>query len=137
MVTVWYRAPELLLGAFDYGPAVDMWAAGCILAELHLARALFPGKEAREEPQKDQICCILGMLGPPCSQAWPELVSLKHWPAASKWADGTSDRLDAHMAAAPTPPPDGWLRVLRGLLRYAPDERLPATAALPTAEDPL
>jgi len=44
VVTLWYRAPELLLGARHYGPAVDMWAIGCILGELLLRSALFPGQ---------------------------------------------------------------------------------------------
>ena len=34
VVTLWYRAPELLFGATSYGPAVDIWAAGCIFAEV-------------------------------------------------------------------------------------------------------
>jgi serine/threonine protein kinase len=47
VVTRWYRAPELLLcaGDGDYGPAVDVWAAGCILGELLGRRPLFPGKD--------------------------------------------------------------------------------------------
>lgn len=43
MVTLWYRAPEILLGSTQYGPAVDVWAAGCILAELVNRTPLFPG----------------------------------------------------------------------------------------------
>jgi serine/threonine protein kinase len=39
----WYRPPELLFGATSYGPAVDMWAAGCVLAELMLRRPWFAG----------------------------------------------------------------------------------------------
>lgn len=34
VVTLWYRPPELLLGARNYGPAIDIWGAGCIMAEL-------------------------------------------------------------------------------------------------------
>jgi mitogen-activated protein kinase 15 len=39
----WYRAPEILLGSSKYDYSVDMWAVGCILAELYLCRPLFPG----------------------------------------------------------------------------------------------
>jgi cyclin-dependent kinase 7 len=39
----WYRAPELLFGCTNYGPAVDMWAAGCVFAELMLRRPWFTG----------------------------------------------------------------------------------------------
>lgn len=43
VVTLWYRAPEVLLGATNYGPSIDMWAAGCIMPELWLRRAILPG----------------------------------------------------------------------------------------------
>jgi serine/threonine protein kinase len=42
VITMWYRPPELLLGARIYGPAVDIWSAGCVMAELELVRPLFP-----------------------------------------------------------------------------------------------
>lgn len=44
VVTLWYRAPELLLGATQYGPAIDMWSAGCILAELFAGKPIMPGR---------------------------------------------------------------------------------------------
>lgn len=47
VVTIWYRAPELLLGARHYTPAVDCWAVGCIFAELLALRPLFKGEEAK------------------------------------------------------------------------------------------
>lgn len=43
VVTLWYRAPELLLGANEYSTPVDMWSAGCIFAEIVTKRALFDG----------------------------------------------------------------------------------------------
>ena len=43
VVTLWYRAPELLFGAQHYGPAVDMWSVGCIFAELLLRRPFLQG----------------------------------------------------------------------------------------------
>lgn len=44
MVTLWYRPPELLLGATRYGAAVDLWSAGCILAELYAGKPIMPGR---------------------------------------------------------------------------------------------
>lgn len=44
VVTLWYRAPELLLGATDYGVGVDLWSAGCILAELLAGKPIMPGR---------------------------------------------------------------------------------------------
>ncbi|XP_020252984.1 probable serine/threonine-protein kinase At1g09600 isoform X4 [Asparagus officinalis] len=44
VVTLWYRPPELLLGATVYGVAVDLWSSGCILAELFAGKPIFPGR---------------------------------------------------------------------------------------------
>lgn len=44
VVTLWYRSPELLLGAEKYTPAIDMWSVGCIFAELILKEPLMMGK---------------------------------------------------------------------------------------------
>jgi serine/threonine protein kinase len=44
VVTLWYRPPELLLGATEYGVAVDMWSTGCIVAELFSGKPIMPGR---------------------------------------------------------------------------------------------
>lgn len=44
VVTLWYRPPELLLGAMYYGTAVDLWSAGCIVAELYFGKPIMPGR---------------------------------------------------------------------------------------------
>lgn len=44
VVTLWYRAPELLLGATDYGVGIDLWSTGCILAEMLTGRPILPGR---------------------------------------------------------------------------------------------
>lgn len=44
VVTLWYRAPELLLGSTDYGVGIDLWSAGCLLAEMFLGRPVMPGR---------------------------------------------------------------------------------------------
>lgn len=62
VITLWYRPPEILLGAVQYGAAVDVWSAGCILAELVLGKPLFAAKT-----ELDQLTMILEMLGPPPS----------------------------------------------------------------------
>ncbi|KAF2313484.1 hypothetical protein GH714_011212 [Hevea brasiliensis] len=65
VVTIWYRAPELLLGAKHYTSAVDMWAVGCIFAELLTLKPLFQGAEAKSTPnpfQLDQLDKIFKML---------------------------------------------------------------------------
>lgn len=57
--TRWYRAPEIILG-MPYDKAIDMWSAGCILAELYMCRHLFPGQD-----DDDQLACIMEVLGLP------------------------------------------------------------------------
>lgn len=44
VVTLWYRAPELLLGSTDYGVGIDLWSAGCLLAEMFVGRPIMPGR---------------------------------------------------------------------------------------------
>lgn len=58
VTTRWYRAPEILAGWSTYGSKVDMWAVGCILAELFLRSPLFPGQDSKK--QLEYICGILG-----------------------------------------------------------------------------
>jgi cyclin-dependent kinase 12/13 len=60
VVTLWYRAPELLLGSQRYGPGIDMWSAGCIMGELLLNSPLFPGPN---EP--DELKLIWRLCGTP------------------------------------------------------------------------
>lgn len=44
VVTLWYRAPELLMGDTDYGVGIDLWSAGCLLAEMLAGRPILPGR---------------------------------------------------------------------------------------------
>eukprot|EP01119_Soliformovum_irregulare_P011171 TRINITY_DN2781_c0_g1_i1.p1 TRINITY_DN2781_c0_g1~~TRINITY_DN2781_c0_g1_i1.p1 ORF type:complete len:317 (+),score=43.01 TRINITY_DN2781_c0_g1_i1:99-1049(+) len=72
VVTIWYRAPELLLGSKHYTKAVDIWAIGCIFAELLTRLPLFPGMEKEtKQPhlfQDIQLDKIFGVLGRPSEQ---------------------------------------------------------------------
>ncbi|KAL0271025.1 UNVERIFIED_CONTAM: hypothetical protein PYX00_008270 [Menopon gallinae] len=65
--TRWYRAPEVLLHSTTYGSPIDIWAVGCIMAELYTFRPLFPGNSEIDEMFK--ICSILGT---PDKKEWPE-----------------------------------------------------------------
>ncbi|KAL3470159.1 kinase-like domain-containing protein [Aspergillus californicus] len=71
VVTLWYRAPELLLGAESYGPEIDMWSVGCIFGELLTKEPLLQG---RNEVQ--QVSKIFDLTGPPTPQTWPDFRSL-------------------------------------------------------------
>ncbi|XP_074873645.1 cyclin-dependent kinase 20 isoform X3 [Carettochelys insculpta] len=67
VATRWYRAPELLYGARRYDEGVDLWAVGCIFAELLNNSPLFPG-----ENDIEQLCCVLRILGTPTQHTWPK-----------------------------------------------------------------
>ncbi|KAL2856656.1 kinase-like domain-containing protein [Aspergillus pseudoustus] len=71
VVTLWYRSPELLLGAETYGPEIDMWSLGCIFGELLTKEPLLQGKN-----EVDQVSKIFALTGPPTSQIWPGFRSL-------------------------------------------------------------
>ncbi|XP_072399481.1 cyclin-dependent kinase 7 [Diabrotica undecimpunctata] len=71
VVTRWYRAPELLFGAKQYSTCIDMWAVGCILAELLLRVPLFQG-----ESDLDQLTKIFDVFGNPTEENWPGLKTL-------------------------------------------------------------
>ncbi|ODN80757.1 hypothetical protein L202_02912 [Cryptococcus amylolentus CBS 6039] len=71
VVTRWYRAPELLLGATRYTPAVDLWSIGCVLGELYMKRPLLPGGGDRE-----QLAMIVAKCGPLSQETWPGWRSL-------------------------------------------------------------
>ena len=66
VLTLWYRAPELMLGLNQYSIGLDMWSIGCILAELFLKKPLFPG-----DSEIDQIYKIFRVLGTPNEQTLP------------------------------------------------------------------
>jgi serine/threonine protein kinase len=75
VVTLWYRAPELLLGAEKdlgpgygpYGPGIDLWSCGCIFAELMLRRAYLKGVT-----EVEQLSLIFHLLGQPDAASWPD-----------------------------------------------------------------
>lgn len=82
VVTIWYRAPELLLGSRHYTPAIDLWAVGCIFAELLSLRPIFKGEEAKQDSkkavpfQRNQMGKIGEVLGLPKKSDWPLLSAM-------------------------------------------------------------
>lgn len=63
VATRWYRAPEIVLGSCEYSKAVDMWSVGCILGELIVGKAIFPGKSTI-----NQVELIIKLLGKPSEE---------------------------------------------------------------------
>eukprot|EP00727_Mastigamoeba_balamuthi_P001038 m51a1_g10931 putative protein serine threonine kinase (375) ;mRNA; f:138363-139784 len=126
VVTIWYRAPELLLGAKHYTPAV----VGCIFAELLLLKPLFQGAEKNSSDpssfQDDQLRKIFGLLGTPdfkndeWKQQWPMVNKIVTW-------DPSPNKLRAHLGNKMD---DTAYSLLEQLLLYDPIARVSASKAL-------
>ncbi|KAK3272434.1 hypothetical protein CYMTET_19269 [Cymbomonas tetramitiformis] len=114
----WYRAPELLYGAKHYAPSVDMWAVGCIFAEMMLRRPFFQGNSIF-----DQLGKVFAALGTPSEEQWPGMRSLPdfieyvHTPPMDKRQIFTTASEDA-------------LNLLTRLLSFDPNRRITAEEAL-------
>ena len=65
IATRWYRAPEILLQSNTYNSPIDVWACGCIIAELYRNHTLFPGASSADTLNK-----IVAMLGTPTVEQW-------------------------------------------------------------------
>ncbi|KAL6657147.1 hypothetical protein ACP70R_004927 [Stipagrostis hirtigluma subsp. patula] len=119
VVTLWYRPPELLLGATDYGVGVDLWSAGCILAELLAGKPIMPGRTEVEQLHK-----IFKLCGSPTEEYWkksklPHATIFKpQQPYKRRIADTFKDF------------PQSALRLIETLLAIDPADRLTATSAL-------
>jgi serine/threonine protein kinase len=84
--THYYRAPELLLGDRGYTKAIDIWATGCVLAELLCGEPLFPGLGDFE-----LLSLISSLLGSPSEQTWP---GVSHLPDFGKILFKERQRVD-------------------------------------------
>ncbi|KAJ2947273.1 hypothetical protein O0L34_g16986 [Tuta absoluta] len=122
VVTLWYRAPEILLGAKFYSTAVDVWSLACIYAEMASGRTLFPG-----DSEIDQLFRVFRALGTPGDNLWPGARSLPDYRAAfPRWAERPArSLLSATVQAEPHA-----AALFELMLRYEPSERVAARAAL-------
>uniref|UniRef100_A0A8C6UWT9 Cyclin-dependent kinase 21 n=1 Tax=Neogobius melanostomus TaxID=47308 RepID=A0A8C6UWT9_9GOBI len=115
VVTLWYRAPEVLLNCV-YMSSVDVWSAGCIFAELFLLRPLFRGYTEIQQLQK-----IFEVIGFPCEEDWPKESPI---PYQTHWGPATScTNLLANLG-----PEENDL--LAKCLAFRPSSRLSAAKAL-------
>jgi negative regulator of PHO system len=74
VVTLWYRAPDVLLGSRTYNTSIDIWSAGCIMAEMYTGRPLFPGTT-----NEDQIVRIFRIMGTPTERTWPNITQFPEY----------------------------------------------------------
>ncbi|XP_021285704.1 cyclin-dependent kinase 10 isoform X1 [Herrania umbratica] len=127
VVTQWYRAPELLLGAKKYSTAVDMWSVGCIMAELLAKEPLFKGTS-----EIDQLRKIFDTLGTPNEKIWAGFSQLPG--AKANYSKQLYNLLRRKFPAASfTGSPvlsDAGFDLLNRLLTYDPEKRITADDAL-------
>jgi len=120
VVTLWYRAPDILLGSKNYSTSIDIWSIGCIFVEIVNLKPLFPGNS-----EQDQLKRIFKVMGTPNIEKWPTLSDLPEWKPENfeKYPgmplSSICPKLDA----------DG-LDLLDKLLRMNPAERITAKKAL-------
>ncbi|KAL8726039.1 MAG: hypothetical protein Q9166_006984 [cf. Caloplaca sp. 2 TL-2023] len=132
VITIWYRSPELLLGETQYGPAVDIWSAACVMIEIFTRHAIFPG-DGGEISQLDKI---YNVLGTPTRSEWPGLVDMA-WFELLRPAERKPNTFAEKYQESLTP---AAFELLQAMLLYDPAKRPTASDILEhpyfTTEDP-
>ena len=114
----YYRAPELVFGAKTYTTSVDIWSAGCVLAELFLSRPIFPGASGI-----DQLVEIIKVMGTPTMKQVQEMN-----PNYSEFSFPEIESRSWSRVFRQRAPEDG-INLVSLLLDYTPGARIPATEA--------
>ncbi|KAJ2161413.1 negative regulator of the PHO system [Coemansia sp. RSA 552] len=119
VVTLWYRAPDVLLGSRSYSNTIDIWSAGCIMAEMYTGRPLFAGSS-----NDDQLIRIFRIMGTPSEASWPGVSRLPNW--KNNFPPYPAQRLEQHL---PQMDPMA-IDLLKKLLVYDPNLRWEASRCL-------
>ncbi|OQR76869.1 cyclin-dependent kinase 11B-like, partial [Tropilaelaps mercedesae] len=122
VVTLWYRAPELLLGSKEYSCPIDIWSVGCIFGELLTMKPLFPGKS-----EVDQLNRIFKELGTPSEKIWPgynDLPMVKRISFDQQPYNVLRKRITESLLST------AGFNLLNALLAYCPGRRVNAEDAL-------
>lgn len=119
VVTLWYRAPDVLMGSRKYSTPVDIWSVGCIFAEMVNGRPLFPGNADQDQLQK-----IFKVLGTPNQQMWPTISELPDWKE-----DYTVYTATPWSSVVPNLEKDGE-DLLGNMLQYDPNQRVNGKSAM-------
>lgn len=124
VVTLWYRAPDVLMGSRNYCTSIDIWSCGCILAEMIMGKPLFPGSNDEE-----QLKLIFDIMGTPVERTWPQVTQLaKYNPLLPPRAP--RDLKQLLQSNTDEVVDDKTVDLLKGLLQLNPDARLSAKDAL-------
>mmetsp|Transcript_8527 Transcript_8527/g.14724 ORF Transcript_8527/g.14724 Transcript_8527/m.14724 type:complete len:321 (+) Transcript_8527:201-1163(+) len=119
VVTLWYRAPDVLMGSRKYSTPIDLWSAGCIFAEMTTGTPLFPGVNVQ-----DELLRIFRVLGTPSEKTWPGVAQLPEFDA--EWPEFPTLPIEAYL---PTLSENGQDLFLK-LCAYQPEHRLTCEQAL-------
>ncbi|KAL8464271.1 hypothetical protein ACS0TY_033971 [Phlomoides rotata] len=119
VVTLWYRPPELLLGATNYGVGVDLWSAGCILAELFAGKPILRGRTEVEQLHK-----VFKLCGSPTEEYWKK----SRFPNATLYKHQQPYKGCIRETFKDFPPTS--LALIETLIAIDPDARGTATSAL-------
>ncbi|XP_029641554.1 cyclin-dependent kinase 11B isoform X3 [Octopus sinensis] len=120
VVTLWYRAPELLLGTKEYTTCIDMWSVGCIMAEFLTMKPLWPGKS-----EVDQLTRIFKDLGTPNEKIWPGVSELPVFRKVN-FGEYTYNKLRVRFGSYLT---DLGFDLLNKFLTFDPSKRITAEEA--------
>ncbi|RZB40703.1 cyclin-dependent kinase 1 [Asbolus verrucosus] len=115
VVTLWYRAPEVLLGSARYSCPIDIWSLGCIFAEMATKRPLFQG-----DSEIDQLFRIFRVLKTPSEEIWPGVSTLPDYKAT--FPNWTSYNLESQLKNMNKDAID----LLRQMVIYDPSKRISA-----------
>jgi cyclin-dependent kinase len=119
VVTLWYRAPDVLMGSRKYSTPVDIWSIGCIFAEMVNGQPLLPGAS-----ESDQLNKIFKLLGTPSPATWPSITALPDYKP-----DFQQYKAQSWKQICPTLDDQG-LDLLSKLMQYDPAKRVSAEMAL-------
>lgn len=131
VVTLWYRAPDVLMGSRKYSTSVDLWSVGCIFGEMASGQPLFPGTS-----DHDQLLRIFKVLGTPTETSWPTIVDLPEYKDDLPQYDGTGIpqhlrcNEDDEFNKGGVELCEHGIELLSSMLRYEPSSRISAKSAL-------
>lgn len=120
VVTLWYRAPDVLMGSRKYGTQVDIWSIGCIFAEMVNGRPLFAGTS-----DQSQLNLIFKALGTPSVKTWPDMAALPEY-KPDQWGKYQAQPLKKLCKRLDS----AGLDLLGKMLAYDPSRRISAEEAL-------
>jgi len=122
VVTLWYRAPDVLMGSRKYSTPIDMWSIGCIFAEMSNGRPLFTGNSP-----EDQLRCIFKIMGTPTLEEWPQMKELSEYKKVENFTKYPQRKLTdivPHLGDK-----EGY-SLLDSFLQFNPAKRITAEAAM-------